>query len=57
MENEIKIKINNGEELDKLRIELLDLMNEYSGELNGYELLGVLDVVRRDIHESLNDEK
>lgn len=53
--DEIKIKITKGEEADKLRIDILDLINEYSEEFNGYELLGILDVVRRDVHESLDD--
>lgn len=51
VEDEIKIKFLKGDDLDKLKLEIINLINEHSEELNGYELLGVLDAIKQDIHD------
>ena len=54
MEKEIKVTIlNNGEKADELRNKLLDLINKYAKFLTGYELIGIIDVVREDCHQSI----
>ena len=49
----IKIFKDNGEQLDELRQRLIDLINEYSDKITGYEMVGVVDVVRNDCHRSI----
>jgi len=52
--NEIKIiKISDGEKADELRDKIINLINEYSGILNGYEMIGVIDTIREDCHGSI----
>ena len=53
MEKEIKIRIIKGEDQETLRNELLFLLNAHSEEFTGFELLGVLDVVRNDVYKSI----
>jgi len=47
------IKLSNGEKADELRNKLIDLINKYSEMLTGYELVGIIDVVREDCHQSI----
>ncbi len=47
------ITISSGEKADELRNRMLDLANEYSEVLTGYELVGIIDVVREDCHQSI----
>lgn len=47
------ITISNGEKADELRNRMIELINEYSNILTGYELVGVIDVVREDCHSSI----
>ncbi len=47
------IKLSSGEKADELRDRMLDLINEYSEILTGYELVGIIDVVREDCHQSI----
>ena len=47
------IKLSSGEKADELRNKLINLVNEYSEILTGYEMCGVLDVVREDCHSSI----
>ena len=49
------IKLSNGEKADELRNKLIDLINEYSNVLTGYEMVGVIDVVREDCHSSIQE--
>lgn len=49
------ITVSNGEKADELRNRMLDLINEYSNILTGYELVGVIDVVREDCHRSIQE--
>ena len=51
--NEIIIKVDKGEKLDELRDDLIEVLNRYSNLLTGYEMVGVLDVVRNDAHKSI----
>ena len=53
------IKLSSGEIADELRDKLIDLINEYSEMLTGYEIVGIIDVVREDCHTSIQemDEK
>jgi len=46
--SELKIKIDKGEELDELRESIIQLINNTN--LNFYEVLGVLDVIRMDLY-------
>ncbi len=54
-EKGIIIKIDKGEKLDELRQDLIDTLNKYSNLLTGYEMIGVLDVVRMDAHTSIQE--
>ena len=47
------ITISNGEKADELRNRMIELINEYSNILTGYEMVGVIDVVREDCHTSI----
>ena len=47
------ITISSGEKADELRNRMLDLLNEYSEILTGYEMIGIIDVVREDCHNSI----
>jgi len=47
------IKLSSGEKADELRNKMLDLINKYSEILTGYELIGIIDVVREDCHQSI----
>jgi len=47
------IKISSGVKADELRNKMLDLINEYSPILTGYELVGIIDVVKEDCHQSI----
>lgn len=49
------IKLSSGEKADELRNKLLNLINEYSEILTGYELVGIIDVVREDCHQSIQE--
>ncbi len=54
--DEIKIiNLSSGEKADELRMRMIDLINEYSKILTGYEMVGVIDVVRQDTHLSIQD--
>ena len=57
MENEIKVKINNGEKLNDLRIQILNLINNFDPNITGFEILGVLDVVKEDVHGEFKEEE
>lgn len=45
--------LSNGEKADELRNKVLDIINEYSDFLTVYELVGVIDVVKRDCLQSV----
>lgn len=45
--------LSSGEKADELRNRLIETINEYSGILTGYEMVGVIDVVREDCHKSI----
>lgn len=45
--------LKSGDKAEELRNELLNLINEYSEILTGYELVGIIDVVREDCHQSI----
>ena len=47
------ITLSSGEKADELRIKILTLVNEYSNIFTGYELIGIIDVVRADCHSSI----
>lgn len=47
--------ISSGEKADELRNKLLDLINEYSEILTGYELVGIIDVIREDCHRLIQE--
>ena len=49
------IKLSSGEKADELRNKLLNLINEYSEMLTGYELVGIIDVVREDCHVAIQE--
>lgn len=49
------IKLSSGEKADELRNKILDLVNEYSEILTGYELVGIIDVIREDCHQSIQE--
>lgn len=53
---EIKIiNLSSGEKADELRNRMIELINEYSKVLTGYEMIGVIDVVRQDTHISIQE--
>ena len=54
-EKGIIIKIDKGEKLDELRQDLIDTLNKYSNLLTGYEMIGILDVVKMDAHTSIQE--
>ncbi len=54
-EKGIIIKIDKGEKLDELRQDLIDTLNKYSDLLTGYEMIGILDVVKMDAHTSIQE--
>lgn len=43
----------NGAKADELRDRIINLINEYSEVFTGYELIGIIDTVKRDCHESI----
>ncbi len=47
------IKLSSGEKADELRNKMLDLINEYSEILTGYELIGIIEVIKEDCHNSI----
>ena len=47
------ITLSSGEKADELRNRMLELINEYSGILTGFEMIGIIDVVREDCHQSI----
>ena len=49
------ISINKGEKADELRDRIIELINEYSNILTGYEMCGVIDVIREDCHSSIQE--
>lgn len=49
------INLSSGEKADELRLRMIGLINEYSEVLTGYEMLGVIDVVRNDTHLSIQE--
>lgn len=49
------INLSSGEKADELRNRMIELINEYSGVLTGYEMIGVIDVVRNDTHVSIQE--
>ncbi len=56
MMEEIKVvNLSSGEKADELRERMIKLINEYSGVLTGYEMIGVIDVVREDCHISIQE--
>lgn len=44
-----------GNKVDELRLEILSLVGEYTDELNLYELMGVLEMVKGDVQESIQE--
>lgn len=53
---ELKITtLNSGVHADELRFKLIELINSYSEILTGYELVGVIDVVREDCHTAIQE--
>ena len=58
MSEDIKIiGLSSGEKVDELRNRMIKLINEYSEVLTGYEMVGVIDVVRQDTHMSIQDKE
>ena len=55
MEDIKVVNLSSGEKADELRNKMIKLINEYSGVLTGYEMIGVIDVVRNDTHISIQD--
>lgn len=51
------IKISNGEKAQELSYRMVKLINEYSEFLTGFEMIGVIDAIRMDIHEALRDDE
>ena len=49
------IKLSSGEKADELRNKILDIINEYSEILIGYELVGIIDVIREDCHRAIQE--
>lgn len=49
------IKLSSGEKADELRDRMIKLINEYSEILTGYEMIGVIDVIREDCHTSIQE--
>jgi len=47
------INISNGEKADELRNKIINLINEYSEILTGYEMIGVIDTIKEDCHSSI----
>ncbi len=47
------IKLSSGEKADELRDKIINLLNEYSNMLTGYELVGIIDTIREDCHSSI----
>lgn len=48
-------KLSSGEKADELRKKIIELINKYSPYLTGYEMVGVIDVVREDCHISIQE--
>ncbi len=56
MDNEIKItKIDNGEKSNELAERMIDLINEYSGILTGFQMIGVIETVKNSAHKSIDE--
>lgn len=49
------VTLSSGEKADELRDKIIDLINEYSDCLTGYEMIGVIDVVREDCHTAIQE--
>ena len=47
------VSLSSGDKAEELRLKLLKLINEYSAVLTGYEMIGVIDVVKEDCHNSI----
>ncbi len=53
---EIKvIKISDGEKESELADRMIELINEYSGILTGYQMIGVIETVKNSAHRSIDD--
>ena len=48
-------KISNGEKAIELSDRMVNLINEYSECLTGFEMIGVIDVVKQETHRSLQE--
>ncbi len=54
MKDEIKIiNISQGEKAIELEERMVELLNEYSGILTGFEMIGVIDAVKVSAHDSI----
>ena len=49
------IKKSSGEKADELRDELIEVINKYSKIFSGYELVGIIDTLKMDCHNSIQD--
>lgn len=56
MDNEIIIKVDQGEHIDLLRDQIIELINNFKPKLNGYELIGLMDTLREDCHNSIQED-
>lgn len=50
-------KISNGEKAEELSNKIINLINEYSETLTGFEVVGVLDTVKQETHRSLQEDE
>ena len=48
-------KISNGEKVIELSDRMVNLINEYSECLTGFEMIGVIDAVKQETHRSLQE--
>ena len=49
------INISSGEKADELRNKIIGLLNEYCSCLTGYELVGIIDTIKEDCHNSIQE--
>ncbi len=53
---EIKvIKISDGEKESELADRMIELINEYSGILTDFQIIGVIETVKNSAHKSIED--